>query len=81
MYTFLIESVVWGYHEYKDIWDAAIDGLELSCEREPGNPHDPSAVAVTKRSPGASVIVGHVPRLISMVCSVFICRVDLLFVL
>ena len=27
---------------------------------------------MTKRSPGASVIVGHVPRLISMVCSVFI---------
>ena len=29
MYTFLIESVVQGYHEYKDIWYAAIDGLEL----------------------------------------------------
>ena len=32
------------YHEYKDIWDADIDGLELPCKREPGNPHDPSAV-------------------------------------
>lgn len=74
MYTFSVESVVRGYHEYKDIWDAAIDGLELPCEREPGNPHDPSAVAVVKRSSGTTVIVGHVPRLISMVCSIFIRR-------
>ena len=48
MYTFSVESVIRGYHEYKDIWDAAIDGLELPCEREPGNPHDTSAVAVVK---------------------------------
>ena len=74
MYTFSVGSVVRGYHEYKDIWDAAIDGLELPCEREPGNPRDTSAVAVVKRSPGASIIVGHVPRLISMVCSIFIRR-------
>ena len=72
MYTFLIESVVRGYHEYKDIWDAVVDGIELPCEREPGNPQNPSAIAVAKRSPGASVIVGHAFRLISMVCSVFI---------
>ena len=72
MYTFSVESVIRGYHEYKDIWDAAIDGLELPCKKEPGNPHDTSAVAVVKRSPGASIIVGHVPRHISMVCSIFI---------
>ena len=60
MYTFSIESIIQGYHEYKDIWDADMDGIELPCEREQGNPHDPSAVAVTKRSPGASVIVSHV---------------------
>ena len=75
MYVFSIESVVRGYHEYKDIWDAAIDGLELSCEREPGNPHDPSAVAVKRSAgPGTIVLVGHVPRLISMACSIFIHR-------
>ena len=74
MYTFSVESVIRGYHKYKDIRDAAIDRLELPCEREPGNPHDTSAVAVVKRSPGLSIIVGHVPRLISMVCSIFICR-------
>ena len=74
MYTFSVDSVVRGYHEYKDIWDADIDGLELPCKREPGNPHDPSAVAVVKQSSGTSVVVGHVPRLIPMVCSIFIRR-------
>ena len=76
MYTFSVDSVVRGYHEYKDIWDADIDGLELPCKREPGNLHDPSVVAVVKQSSGTSVIVGHVPRLISMVCSIFICQED-----
>ena len=61
MYTFSVDSVVRGYHEYKDIWDTDIDGLELPCKREPGNPQDPSAVAVVKQSSGKSVIVGHVP--------------------
>ena len=56
MYAFLVESVIRGYHEYKDIWDAAIDVLELPCEREPGNLHDLSAVAVVKRSSGTSKI-------------------------
>ena len=55
-YAFSVVSVIRGYHEYKDIWDAAIDGLELPCEREPGNLHDPSAVAVVKRSSGTSKI-------------------------
>ena len=64
MYTFSVKSVVRCYHEYRD---AAIDGLELPCKREPGNPHNTSAVAVVKRSLGASIIVGHVPRLVSMV--------------
>ena len=49
MYTFLIENVVQGYHEYKDIWDAAIDGIELPCEREPGNLYESSAVTLAKR--------------------------------
>ena len=74
MYIFSVESVIRGYHEYKDIWDAATDGLELPCEQEPGNLHDPSAVAVVKQSSGTSVIVSHVPRHISMVYSIFIQR-------
>ena len=56
MYALSVVSVVRGYHEYKDIWDAAIDGLELPCEREPRNSHDPSAVAVVKQSSDTSKI-------------------------
>ena len=40
MYTFSFNSVVRGYHEYKDIWDAEVDGASLPCEREPGKSHD-----------------------------------------
>ena len=42
MYMFSLDSIVRGYHEYKDIWDAEVDG----AEREPGNSHDTFAVAV-----------------------------------
>ena len=62
--------MVRGYHVYQSIWDAANDGEELKCCREVGNIHDPSAVAIRKDS----VIVGHVPRAISAVCSSFISR-------
>ena len=74
LHTFTVSSVVRGYHEYKDIWSAPIDGIELSCEREPGNPRDTSAVAVIEQSPSGEVTVGHVPRLFSAVCSIFIRR-------
>lgn len=74
MYTFSLDSVVRGYHEYKDIWDAEMDGAGLPCEREPGNPHDTFAVAVRKSSPSGSVTVGHIPRVISTICSSFIRR-------
>ena len=47
MYMFLLESV---YHEYKEIWDAAVNGVGLPCEREPVNPHNNFAVAVQKPS-------------------------------
>ena len=74
MYTFSLQSVVRGYHEYKEIWDAAVDGVDLPCEREPGNPHDIFAVAVRKPSPSGNVTVGHAPRTISTICSLFIRR-------
>ena len=47
-----------------------MDGEVLNCYREVGNTHDPSAVAVRKDS----VTVGHIPRAISSVCSIFIRR-------
>ena len=47
-YYFVVDSKVCGYHVYKEIWPNPIIGEELPCEREIGNPHDPSAVAVKK---------------------------------
>ena len=58
-----------GYHIYKEICDAAI-GEHLACERENSNNHDLYAVAVTKDR----TIVGHHPRKVSRVCSLFLRR-------
>ena len=75
--SFSVEAVVRGYHEYKDNWIAVV-GEEFSCRREPTNREDRFAVAVVK-DPN---VVGHVPRKISSICSLFlresgniICRV------
>ena len=54
---------------YKDRWDAAI-GEVLACEREPHNVEDRYAVAVKKDE----AIIGHLPRNLSRVCSLFIRR-------
>ena len=69
-HEFSVQTIVRGYHIYQSIWDAACDGELLSCERQPGNLHNPSAVAVKKES----TVVGHVPRVISTICSIFIRR-------
>ncbi len=58
-----------GYHVYKDIWAAAI-GEELECSREPTNMADRYAVAVRNEE----TIIGHLPRKISKVCSLFLRR-------
>ena len=65
----VVKAMVRGYHVYKTICDADI-GEELHCQRETGNPRDPFAVAVIR----ASVTVGHVPKKISSICSVFLRR-------
>ena len=69
-HVFSIQAVVHGYHYYKSIWEAAIDGEVLACEREVGNVHDTFAVSVKKDG----IIVGHCPRKISSICSIFIRR-------
>ena len=74
VYEFTVLSVVRGYHEYKGVWSVPIDRTELSCEREPGNPRDTSAVVVVERSTSDEVTVGHVPQPFSAICSIFICR-------
>ena len=59
-----------GNHVHKDVWEAALGQL-LPYQREPGNIHDPYAVAVVET--GVAIrIVGHVPRAISSVCYFFL---------
>jgi len=67
--SFEVESVVRGYHIYKDIWSAAV-GTTLPCRQESFNPHDSYAVALIKDD----LVVGHVPRNISVICSAFLRR-------
>ncbi len=69
MERFAFESCVRGYHVYKDIGEASV-GEELPCQRENGNHADPFAVAIVK----SGVTVRHIPRKISSVCSLFLCR-------
>ena len=67
--TFAVESMVRGYHVYKDIWIAAV-GEELPCVRETENHRDPFAVAKAR----SGVTVRHIPRKISSTCSMFLRR-------
>ena len=67
--SFTIEAMVRGYHVYRDVWHATM-AEQLPCQREIGNVADPFAVAIVK----SGAIVGHVPRRISSVCSVFLRR-------
>ena len=69
MALYEIESCMCGYHVYKDIWTAMI-GEDLLCERKPFNDVDRYAIAVLKDD----TIVGHIPKNISRICSLFIAR-------
>lgn len=69
METFERACCVRGYHVYRHIWEAAV-GEELVCQRETANLSDHYAVAVVKDG----VIVGHLPKKISRLCSLFIRR-------
>ena len=72
VHTFSVQSMVRGYHVYQPVWDGTCDGEILPCKREVVNIHDPSSVAITKGTTG--IVVGHVPRIISPICSIFIRR-------
>ena len=63
-----------GYHVYKEVWEAAL-GEELACEREPHNVHDRYSVAVKRRG----IIIGHLPRKLSRLCSLFLRRGGAIF--
>lgn len=64
-----ITSCVRGYHVYRDRWTPTLNE-DLTCLRERGNIEDPHAVAVLKYD----IVVGHVPRRISTMCSMFLGR-------
>ncbi len=68
--SFSWDSMIRGYHIYRSVWEAA-NGEELKCVREVGNRKDPYAVAVVKNS---ELTVGHIPRRISSLCSMFLQR-------
>ena len=69
MFEFSVNSMVRGYHVYQEVWEVRI-GEVLPCVREVGNRHDPYAIAVKKDE----LVVGHLPRKISCICSIFIRR-------
>ena len=56
-----------GFHVFCNIWEAAIREV-LYWERELGNAKDKYAVAVKKDA----TVIGHLPRKISRVCSLFL---------
>ena len=68
-HEFEYESCICGYHIYKDIWSSTV-GEHLTCERETLNSTDRYTVAVLKDD----VIIGHLPRVLSRICSLFIAR-------
>ena len=67
LHDLTVDSVIRGYHVYKDIWVPTI-GEILFCEQEPGNKEDRFAVAILSHGN----IVGHVPRTILRIYWYFI---------
>ncbi len=65
--SYVLNSMVRGYHVYKDIWNSQIDEI-LQCARERHNVRNQFAVAVKK----GTNIVGHLPRSISTASYVFL---------
>ena len=64
-----LESCVRGHHTYKEVW-TPVTGEVLTCARETVNLHDHFAVKVLR----AGVIVGHLPKKISTICSLFLSK-------
>ena len=61
MFSFAVDSMIHGYHEYKSIWEDPTADDDLLCEREVGNPHDTHAVAIRKDIASVTTTVGHIP--------------------
>ena len=69
VFSFEAPSCIRGYHIYKAVWTPYI-GETMPCSRELTNGHDPFAVKVSQMH-GEERIVGHLPRKISSICSIF----------
>ena len=67
--TFILDSCIHGYHEYKDLWNAT-PVETLTCIRERRNRNNVFTVAVQSNGN----IVGHIPWQISCICMLFILR-------
>ena len=65
MFSFAVNSMIRGNHEYKSVWESPAADDDLLCKREVGNPHDTHAVAIA----GDIKTVGHIPRRISSISS------------
>ena len=65
-----IDCCIRGFHVYQEIWNPVI-GEHLSCVREPRNAVDRYAVATVR---GDGAVVGHLPKKISTMISLFIRR-------
>ena len=61
-----IQFCIRGLHVYKEVLTPVIEEI-LICSRESANLHDPFAVKILK----SEMIIGHLPRSISSVCSLF----------
>ena len=73
-FSFVIELMIRGYHEYVVVWENPVYGEILVCHREVGNAHDTHAVAVKKVIGDNLKVVGHISRRISSMCSIFLRR-------
>ena len=69
--SFETQSCIRGYHIYKAVWTPYI-GETLPCSRELSNGHDPFAVQVSQLHGDDETIVGHLPRKVSSICSIFL---------
>jgi hypothetical protein len=68
-FTYTCDSCIRGYHVYHDIWTRTLEEC-LVCEQQAENLHDRYAVSVMKD--GAVHAVGHLPKKISRLSSLFI---------
>ena len=73
--SFTTNSVIWGYHVYKDGRDAPIEEV-LYCEWEIRNRSKPCTVTVKRATLRATG--GHVPCFMSPIFSIFLCWVGVI---